>query len=101
MQPFGGGRARFGGVDHEDEPGFGGDGQLLVGEGELTDDGVVEAFGSGAVGADVVVGPEPPEDVAQGRQPTDEVLELSVARVAACFGAHDAHAHLGEQRQSG
>ena len=96
-EPFGGGRAGFGGVDQEHEPGLGGDGELLVGEGELADDGVVEPLGAGAVGADVVVGPEPAEGLAPGGELADEVLQPAVVRVAAGLGAHDADAHLGEQ----
>src|SRR5436190_2060902 len=60
-ESLGGGGARLGRVDQQHEAGLGGDGQLLVGEGELADDGVVEAFGPGAMGADVVVGPQAAE----------------------------------------
>ena len=96
-QTLGRGRAGFGGVDHQDEAGFGGDGELLVGEGQLADDGVVEPLGAGAMGADVVVGPQAPEGLALGGELTDEVLESAVVGVAPGLGAHDPDAHLGEQ----
>ena len=66
MEAFGGRRPWFGGEYEEHEARFGGDRELFVGEGELTDDGVVEPLGAGAVGSDVVVGPEPAEDFALG-----------------------------------
>ena len=91
------GRSGFGGVDHEDEPGLGGDCELLVGEGEVAREGVVEAFGAGAVAANVVVAPEAPEDLALRGEFADEVLQFAVVRVAAGFGAHDADTHPGEQ----
>jgi hypothetical protein len=59
-------------------PGFGGDGEFFVGEGEFADDGVVEAFGAGAVGADVVVGPQAAEGFAAGGEFADKVLEAAV-----------------------
>jgi hypothetical protein len=65
-EPLGGRGSGFGGVDEEHEAGFGGDGEFLVGEGELADDGVTEPLGAGAVGADVVVGPQSPELIVSG-----------------------------------
>jgi hypothetical protein len=44
--------AGFGGVQAEGKPGFGDHVNALVGEGEVADDVVVEAFGAGAVVAD-------------------------------------------------
>src|SRR4051794_4694606 len=96
-EPFCGRRPRFGGIDHEHQPRLGGDRKLLVGERQLAYDGVLEALAAGAVGADVVVGPEPTEHVAAGGQLADQVLQGAVVRVSSGLGAHDAHAHLREQ----
>lgn len=65
--------AGFGGVDRA-RARFSGDGQLLVGERQRTDDGVMEALDTGAVGADVVVGQKSAESAAPGREFADEVL---------------------------
>ena len=51
----------------------GGEVEHLVGEGEVADDGVVEALGAGPVGADVVRGPAGAEVLAAGREFADEV----------------------------
>ena len=59
-----------------------GDGELFVGQYEFSDDGVVESFGAGAVGADIVCGPESPEHVAAGGELAHEVLQAAVVRVA-------------------
>src|SRR5919112_654037 len=93
-EALGGGGAGLCCVDEERESGFGGDDQLLVGEGELAGDGVMESFGAGAVRADVVVGPEPAEGLAAGGELPDEVLESAVVRVASRVGAHVGDAHL-------
>ena len=77
--------------------GLGGDGELLVGEGELADHGVVEPLGAGAVGAHVVRAPEAAEGLAARGELADEVLQPLVVRVAAGLGAHDRDAHLREQ----
>ncbi|SEE89814.1 MFS transporter, FSR family, fosmidomycin resistance protein [Jiangella alba] len=97
LEPFGGRGAGLGGVDEEHEARLGGDGQLLVGEGELADERMAEPLGAGAVGADVVAGPEAAEGLAAGGELADEVLQPAVVRVAAGLGPHDAHTHLGEQ----
>ncbi len=47
LKPFRRGGAGFGGVDEQHETRLGGDGQLLVGESELTDDGAAETLGPG------------------------------------------------------
>ena len=96
-ESFGGGRAGLGGVDEQDEARLGGDGELLVGEGELTHDRVLEPLRAGAVGADVVRRPEAAEGLAAGGELADEVLQAAVVGVATRLGAHDAHAHLGEE----
>ena len=49
----------------------------------------MEALEPGVVPADVVGGPERPEQLAARRQLTDEVGELAVVRVAAGFRAQD------------
>jgi acetyltransferase-like isoleucine patch superfamily enzyme len=49
-----------------------------VGGGQLADHGVVEALGPGAVGADVVVGPQPAKGLAAGGELPHEVLESTV-----------------------
>ena len=96
-ESFGGGRAGLGRVDEQDEAGLGGDGELLVGEGELTHDRVLEPLRAGAVGADVVVGPEAAEGFALGGEFAYQVLEGAVVGVSAGFGSHDVDAHLGEE----
>src|SRR5436190_13623739 len=73
-ESFGGGGAWLGRVDEKHEAGLGGDGQLFVGEGELAGDGVIETFGPGAVGADVVVGPQAAKGVAAGGEFSDQIL---------------------------
>jgi len=65
--------------------------------GALPHDRVLEALGAGAVGADVVVGPQAPEGLALGGELADKVLESAVVGGAAGLGAHDPDAHLGEQ----
>ena len=100
-EPFGGRGAGFGGVDQEHETGFGGDGELLVREGELADHGMAEALGARAVGADVVVGPQAPEGLALRGELADEVLEAAVVRVAAGLGARDATHISANRSQSG
>jgi hypothetical protein len=77
-ESLGGGGARLGGVDHEDEPGFGGDDKFFVGEGELADDGVAELLGADAVGAKVVRTSKGPGGVAAGAQFPDQVLQGTI-----------------------
>jgi hypothetical protein len=56
------GSVRDGGVD--DEGGVGDEGHGFEVKLEVADGGVVEFLGAGAVMADVVVGPPPPDDLA-------------------------------------
>jgi hypothetical protein len=84
-------------VDHEDRAGVGGDGELFIGEDEFTDDGVLESFCSGAVGADVVGTSQGAECGAAGGELSDEILQIPVVGVASCFCSHDREAHLSEQ----
>ena len=52
---------------------------------------------SSLVGADVVLGPQAPEALAASGEFPDEVLQPTVMGVAPGLGAHDPHAHPGEQ----
>jgi hypothetical protein len=58
--------AGFGGVEAKGEPGFGNHVDALIGQGEVADDVMVEAFGAGAVVADVVRAPSSAKVVAAG-----------------------------------
>ena len=56
---------------------------------------MVEAFGAGAVVADVVGAPAGAEVVAAGGELADEVVQIAVVRVAAGLGAQDGDADVG------
>ena len=77
-------------------PAVGGQVKCFVGEGELADDRVVEAFDPGAVEPDVVGGPPHAELVAAGGELADEVGQTSVVGVAAGFGAQDGDGVVGD-----
>jgi hypothetical protein len=77
-------------------PAVGGQVERFVGEGELADDRVVEAFDAGAVELDVVGGPPHAELVAAGGELADEVGQTSVVGVAAGFGAQDGDGVVGD-----
>ena len=57
LEPFSAGRAGLGGVDHQDRTRFGSDGKFFVGQGQFADDGMVEPFRPGTMGADIVCRP--------------------------------------------
>src|SRR4029450_14070754 len=81
--------AGLGGVDGHRQAGIGYELHRLEGEVQLADDRVMEALEPRVVAADVVRGPELPEQLAARRQLADEVGELTVVRVAAGFRAQD------------
>jgi hypothetical protein len=63
---------------------------------EVTDDWMLEAFGSGAVQFDVVRGPRDAELLAAGRELTDEVGEALVGGVPAHLGVEDPDDVVGD-----
>ncbi len=67
------GRAGFCGVGGHCQARVGREWQFLEREGDVADDGVVEAFGAVVVEADVVGGPAVAELVAAGGELTDEI----------------------------
>ena len=82
-----GGRVDCGGVDEQALGGVGGKRQGLEGQLEVTDDRMVDEFDAGRVDADVVGGPTASEVVAAGGELSDEVGQVTVVGIAACFGA--------------
>lgn len=83
----GAGGPGFGGVDDHDEAGVGGEFHGFELQVEVSDDGVMNLFHSGAVESYVVLGPFLPELIAAGGQFTDEVAEGLVVGVTSRFGA--------------
>jgi hypothetical protein len=84
-------------VDHEDASRVGSDDEFFVGKSEFANRRVVESFGAGPVGPDVMSAPEVPEHLAARGQLTDEVLEAFVVGITAGLDPHDRHAHLSEK----
>ena len=76
--------------------GVGGELEGFEVEGQVADDGMMEAFGAGAVELDVVGGPADAELVAACRQFADEVGEPLVVWVASGGGAQDGDGVVGD-----
>jgi hypothetical protein len=74
--------------------------ERFVGEGEVTDERVVQRLEVGAAELDVVGRPAHPEVLAAGRQLTGEIGEAAVVGVAAGLGAQDGGSVVGDARQS-
>src|SRR5204862_1572880 len=64
--------------------------------GEISDDGVVEAFRAVVVEADVVRGPTGAELVAAGGELPNEVGQVAVGGVASCFSPQDGDGGVGD-----
>src|SRR5829696_4300891 len=71
----------------EVQAGIGGELHHLEGEGEIADDGVVEALGAGLVQTHVVGRPAGAELLAARGELADEVGQVAVVRVAAGLGS--------------
>src|SRR5919112_3847569 len=88
-------RAGLGGVDGESEVGVGDHVDALVGELEVTDDGVVEELAASTVEADVVAAPAATKLAAARGEFANEVVQVPVVRVAAGLGVQDGDAGVG------
>lgn len=85
----------FGAVGDDHQP-IAGQFHGFAGEFEISDKGVVEAFGGGPVVLDVVTCPAGAELVASSRQFADKVGERLVVRIAACLGAQGGDRVVGD-----
>ena len=90
-----GGSAWLGAVRRDPQAAVGGEIQGFEGEGEVADDGMVEALGAGAVEADIVRGPPGAEVLAAGGQLADQVRQGLVVRALPGLGAQHGHHVLG------
>jgi hypothetical protein len=97
----GGGRSWLGGVDGHGQAGFGSEVEAFVGEGKVADDVVVEVFGAGTVGADVLGAPAAAELLASGGQLADQVVEGFVVRVLSRRGAQVGDRDVGGEAPVG
>ena len=57
LEPFSAGRAGLGGVDLDDRRMIKSESKFFVGQGQFADDGMVEPFRPGTMGADIVCRP--------------------------------------------
>jgi Phage integrase family len=94
-QRFDGRAVGFGGVG-DDHQSVAGQFHGFAGDFEVADEGVVEAFGRGAMVFDVVACPPGAERVASGRQFADKVGQGLVVGVAACLGAECCDGVVGD-----
>ena len=101
LEPLSGGRAWFGGVDGEGEPGVGGQRHGLEVEGGLAHGRVTEALGAGPVETDVVGGPAGAEVLAARAQLGDEVggVDAGELLVAGAPRVEDVAGAAGGDRQ--
>ena len=77
-------------------PGSAGRGSSSNDEGEVTDDGVMEAFVAVVVESNVVAGPSDTELVAAGGELADEFGQVAIIRVATGFDAQDSDGGVGD-----
>lgn len=95
-QPVVGGGVGLGGPEGELLVGVSGAGQRLPVEGEITDDGVMQGFGAGALAGDVVSGPPSAELGVQHGQLADQRGQLRVVGILGGFPAQQRDAGAGD-----